>query len=133
MRIYIIDDDYGDVQQLRGVLMALPSVKSAAAYYGFDTAKELLDTYYEDDVVAYPDLVVVEAKLNKGSSPELVRLIRGCKGMASIPILIYTNSDDEELRRTCVAAGATKIFPKGPGKKGAEEVAAYVAGLPPKP
>ena len=128
MRLMIIDDDAetGELLQ-RCFLLEIPDIKSTTVCPGFKAAKMVLSTYYDDDVIAFPDLVVLEAKLNGGSSATLVRLIRECKGMTTIPVLIYTNSDNDELKQECMASGATKMLQKGP--KGPAELVACITTL----
>ncbi len=129
MRVYIVDNTDTDAEIIERRLLSLPNVKSIVGYYGFDTAQTVLASYYEDDVVAYPDLVVMEAKLNNGSATDLIRLIRACKGMSSIPVLIYTSSSDVELKRACSVAGATQVFSKSTGGDGIDAMVAYVASF----
>ena len=129
MRIKIIDDDYGDVAALQGRLMAIDAVKSAGGCFGFTSGMDLLSYYQTEEEPAFPDVVVLEAVFVDGSAADIIKGFRGLSALMSIPILIYTGTDDEEAKRSCLAAGATKIFPKGPGTQGAEALAAYVVKL----
>jgi DNA-binding response OmpR family regulator len=129
MMVYIIDDDFGDIQQLEEGLLGLKFVTSVTSYYGFDTAKTILLSLYEDDAVTFPDIVIIEAKLNDGPAPSLIKLLRKCEGTSMIPILVYTSTEDEELKSMCLESGANKFFRKEHGTAGRDALVAYVAAI----
>jgi len=129
MRIKIIDNDYGDVRQTQDRLTDLDVVTSVSCHLGYEATHIILSSYYEKDAKGFPDLVIMEAKLNGGPVTKLIRLVRECPGMAKIQILIYTGTDDKGALNDCMAAGASKVFPKGPGTAGLDALVTYVAKL----
>jgi len=138
MQIKIIDDDAGDIEVLMKALKTLPMVKSVGANYGYEAGCDLvnfcrdLPTLAADDPElepAYPDVIIFEAKLAGGSSVDLIRQAHQCPTLAATRLVVYTNTDDDAAKQACLAAGATKVFSKGPGTKGAEALAAYVVTL----
>jgi response regulator RpfG family c-di-GMP phosphodiesterase len=129
LTILMIDDDKGDVEILRTKISNIFTGLDFMAVFGHKMGLWKLNRFRPGDEDLVPDAIIHEASFADGSSVEIVRSIRGSKLLSRVPVLIYTGTDDEETKRSCLVAGATKIFPKGPGTQGAEALAAYVVGL----
>jgi DNA-binding NarL/FixJ family response regulator len=129
--ILMIDDDAGDAEAFRARVSHLFAKKGIdfVTIFGHEMGLWKLARYKPGDEDMLPDVIVQEAAFAGGSSVEIVQFICKSKILCQIPVVIYTGSDDEEIKRACLVAGASQIFPKGPGTQGLEALAAYVAGL----
>ena len=81
--------------------------------FSAEIASWRIDFFSRCDFELNLGLFVFEAALQDGSAPALIRQIRNADNLKDIPIVVFTATDDEEAKLACLAAGATKIFPKG--------------------
>ncbi len=129
LTVVMIDNDTGDYQAAKRAISQVCPSASVEGAMGAWIAEKRIAFYAKVDFEITVRLFVVEAKLNDGNPVELIQQIRAAKSLRHIPVVIYTNTDDDEAKRACLAAGASKVFTKGQGTKGAEALAAYVANL----
>ncbi len=117
MRVEIFANEDSDIDVLYSMLEQSPVVKTVGAVYGYPTASSIISGYSEPDIIVFPDVVLIEAKMTGGSVPALIRAMRSVKPMAKTPILVYGDADDAEARHACSTAGATGVFTRSPGAK----------------
>ena len=128
--ILIVDNDFGDFSQIKSRIRSLDKTLTVGGVFSKESAHRVLKQVESDpdDMQNYL-AIITEVVLDGGNSFDFIVRVRNSAVFKSIPILIYTGTDDEEAKRSCLAAGATKIFPKGPGTQGTEALAAYVVKL----
>ncbi len=128
--LFYMDDDFGDVRQMSEVVKATLHPTDFDAAVGLESGWRSLRFFVKEGKEVWPDVIVMEARFTEGSALEVIRFIKSSP-LAHLPVIVYTGTDDEDLKRACLAAGATKVFSKGPGTKGAESLTAYVSTLAP--
>lgn len=117
MRIQIIDDDLGGVDDYEGRILALSFVTSTGVYHDWNTAESIFMEYDNDDEAVTPDVVIMDPGLKSGvGAVNVVRLLRSCNKTKGLPILLYSDLDRKDERvGACMVAGGSAYIKKNRG------------------
>ncbi len=100
----LIDDDEDESDFFSLVLDQLPPVKYSFAdnaTHGLELMKKVL-----------PDLVMLDMNMPAVNGLECLKEIRKTSELKDIPVFIYSNSNDESLRKAALMNGATGCLKK---------------------
>ncbi len=103
-KILCIEDDAFFLGLLSGLLQNTPGVFVMGAHNGVDG---ILMAKTEK-----PDLVLLDLMLPDIRGTEVLSQIKSLEGMASVPIIIFSNLTDRDEVERCLALGAHSYFVK---------------------
>lgn len=102
--LLLIDDDEDESDFFSLVLKELPPVKYSYA----DSARKGIELMKAD----LPDIVLLDMNMPAVNGLDCLREIKGSAALKSVPIIIYSNSNDENLRQSALAIGAADCLKK---------------------
>lgn len=130
--VMIFDNDFGDFMSLKNEINAVIPRIDIDSSFDLESMIELV-TFFETKIKDLNSIgvFIIEAKFSEGDPVDLIRKIKKSTRLKSIPIVIFTGTNDEDTKQACVLAGAQEIFTKTPGPRDVRALVSYVAKLVP--
>lgn len=107
MTIWLLDDDPDEKDILRD---AFTSLNIQANFRQVLTVTELLGQLEESTLL--PDILFLDVNLPRQNGIEAIGLLKNHSNYASIPIIMYSNADDDQTIKQCFDEGASAYLTK---------------------
>jgi chemotaxis family two-component system response regulator Rcp1 len=110
--VLLIEDNPSDVFLVREALTQHDVDVDLTVLSNCELALAYLDSVDTDDTLRSPDLAMVDLKLPRGDSADILKRIRSSPKFGHIPIIVLTGSEAPEDRASVAGLGSSVFFRK---------------------
>jgi DNA-binding response OmpR family regulator len=127
--IVIVEDNYHDLEMIMDALHELKTNKKVRILRdGVEATKYFFDSAGSSNlnINALPKLILLDLKLPKINGLEVLQLLKNNETTKSLPVVIFTSSNEERDRISCYKLGANSYLVK---PMDADEYFAYIRDI----
>jgi CheY-like chemotaxis protein len=119
-RIFLAEDDIDDQEFLHEAFLSInPEIKLISFTSGLKFIQHIISLNEEH----LPDLIILDYNIPEINGAEILEQLNKDKRYSAIPKLVWSTSDSQLYRQTCITTGAKAYLVKPSSINGIKEIA----------